>query len=145
MPQYEFGMRNLDGLKNPWSSFARSLVSYHVNFIPFFSQSGHQDAVQHVDWNKKGTLIGQLVFSSSLFTRSLDVWLFALVSCSADMTIKLWETQEYNCVKTLTGHEHNVSSVMYIYCFPLTWTVPHALLSKQVQQQRPRVVFVQQR
>lgn len=34
------------------------------------------------------------------------------MSCSADMTIKLWETQEYNCVKTFTGHEHNVSSVM---------------------------------
>ena len=39
------------------------------------------------------------------------------VSCSADMTIKLWETQEYNCVKTFTGHEHNVSSAMYDMLF----------------------------
>ena len=37
------------------------------------------------------------------------------VSCSADMSIKLWDFQEgYQCVKTLRGHEHNVSGVTFV-------------------------------
>lgn len=36
-------------------------------------------------------------------------------SCSADMSVKLWDTQdEYKCVKTLQGHDHNVSGVAFI-------------------------------
>jgi platelet-activating factor acetylhydrolase IB subunit alpha len=37
-----------------------------------------------------------------------------LCSCSADMSIRLWDMQEsYACVKTLQGHDHNVSSVCF--------------------------------
>jgi platelet-activating factor acetylhydrolase IB subunit alpha len=37
-----------------------------------------------------------------------------LCSCSADMSIKLWDFQEtYTCLKTLQGHDHNVSSVVF--------------------------------
>lgn len=37
-----------------------------------------------------------------------------LVSCSADMSIRLWDIQEtYSCIKTLQGHDHNVSSVAF--------------------------------
>ncbi|KAJ7387324.1 Positively regulates the of the minus-end directed microtubule motor protein dynein [Desmophyllum pertusum] len=35
-------------------------------------------------------------------------------SCSADMSIKLWDFHEFECVKTLTGHDHNVSSVTFL-------------------------------
>jgi len=37
-------------------------------------------------------------------------------SCSADMSIKLWDatTTAYECVKTLRGHDHNVSSVAFL-------------------------------
>ena len=37
-----------------------------------------------------------------------------LVSCSADMTLKLWDFQSYECVKTMHGHDHNVSSVTFM-------------------------------
>ena len=37
-----------------------------------------------------------------------------LVSCSADMSIRIWDIQEtYSCIKTLQGHDHNVSSVAF--------------------------------
>ena len=29
------------------------------------------------------------------------------------MTIKLWNTQTFECSKTLKGHDHNVSSVIF--------------------------------
>lgn len=35
-------------------------------------------------------------------------------SCSADMSIKLWELTGYECVKTMRGHDHNVSSVAFL-------------------------------
>ncbi|KIH54528.1 WD domain, G-beta repeat protein [Ancylostoma duodenale] len=38
-----------------------------------------------------------------------------LVSCSADMSIKVWEFGgTYACVKTLKGHDHNISSVCFL-------------------------------
>jgi len=54
----------------------------------------------------------------------------SLVSCSADMSVRLWDFQTYQCVKTmhgkkmkfyliflfiflLLGHDHNVSSVTF--------------------------------
>lgn len=37
-----------------------------------------------------------------------------LCSCSADMSIRLWDFQEtYTCIRTLQGHDHNVSSVAF--------------------------------
>ncbi len=37
-----------------------------------------------------------------------------IVSCSADLTIKIWDMQnEYQCVKTLFGHDHNISCVVF--------------------------------
>ena len=37
-----------------------------------------------------------------------------LATCSADLTIKLWDLQnDYVCVKTLYGHDHNVSCVIF--------------------------------
>ncbi|KAJ3078743.1 protein with putative role during mitosis, partial [Quaeritorhiza haematococci] len=38
-----------------------------------------------------------------------------LVSCSADLTIKIWDTlNSYNCIRTLHGHDHSVSSVSFL-------------------------------
>ena len=37
-----------------------------------------------------------------------------LVSCSSDLTIKIWKLDNpLKCVKTLSGHEHSVSSVEF--------------------------------
>lgn len=41
--------------------------------------------------------------------------LYFPVSCSADMNIKLWDfTQGYQCLKTMHGHDHNVSGVAFM-------------------------------
>lgn len=37
-----------------------------------------------------------------------------LASCSADLSIKLWLLENFECVKTLNGHDHNVSSVEFV-------------------------------
>lgn len=37
------------------------------------------------------------------------------VSCSADMSIKLWDfSQTYECLRTMHGHEHSVSGVCFL-------------------------------
>jgi platelet-activating factor acetylhydrolase IB subunit alpha len=37
-----------------------------------------------------------------------------LASCSSDLTIKLWDlNNDFLCYKTLFGHNHNVSSVVF--------------------------------
>ena len=38
-----------------------------------------------------------------------------LASCSADLTVKLWDFQQgFECVRTMHGHDHNVSSVCFL-------------------------------
>lgn len=55
---------------------------------------GHTDSVQDVSFDVSGKL---------------------LVSCSADMSIKLWDFhQSFACVKTMHGHDHSVSSVAFV-------------------------------
>jgi len=34
-----------------------------------------------------------------------------LASSAKDMTIKLWSLQKFTCIKTLKGHEHQVTCV----------------------------------
>ncbi|XP_014205113.1 lissencephaly-1 homolog isoform X3 [Copidosoma floridanum] len=54
---------------------------------------GHTDSVQDVAFDMNGKL---------------------LVSCSSDMSIKLWDFQQsFSCIKTMHGHDHNVSSVTF--------------------------------
>lgn len=56
---------------------------------------GHTNAVQAVAFNSAGTL---------------------LASTSADLSIKLWDFStdgDYECLKTLRGHDHNVCGVVF--------------------------------
>ncbi|TFY53007.1 hypothetical protein EVG20_g10307 [Dentipellis fragilis] len=60
---------------------------------------GHTKAVQDVDFDHKGNLL---------------VVRFA-VTCSSDMFIKIWDSQnEWKNTKTFPGHEHVVSSVRFL-------------------------------
>lgn len=55
---------------------------------------GHTDSIQDIAFDAGGKL---------------------LVSCSADMSIKLWDFQQtYECIRTMLGHDHNVSSVSFM-------------------------------
>lgn len=45
----------------------------------------------------------------------INICLYKLVSCSADMSIKLWDfSQTYECLRTMHGHEHSVSGVCFL-------------------------------
>ena len=37
-----------------------------------------------------------------------------LASASADLSIKIWQFESFECVKTLSGHDHNVSEVRFL-------------------------------
>jgi platelet-activating factor acetylhydrolase IB subunit alpha len=55
---------------------------------------GHTDSVQDIGFDFTGKL---------------------LASCSADMSIKLWDFhQSFACVKTMHGHDHNVNSITFM-------------------------------
>ena len=55
---------------------------------------GHTASVQDVCYSTSGAL---------------------LASCSADLSVKVWDVEMgYECVKTLRGHEHNVSRVRFL-------------------------------
>lgn len=46
---------------------------------------------------------------------SLKFYFAFLASCSSDLSIKLWDFQQtFECVKTMHGHDHNVSSVAFV-------------------------------
>lgn len=36
-----------------------------------------------------------------------------MASCAKDLTIKIWSLQKFTCLKTLKGHEHNVTCVQF--------------------------------
>jgi platelet-activating factor acetylhydrolase IB subunit alpha len=59
------------------------------------SLKGHTDAVQFIAPSDSGRL---------------------LASCSADLTVKIWDFQSlFTCVKTLRGHQHNVSCCCFVH------------------------------
>ena len=45
---------------------------------------------------------------------SVYKWMLFLASCSADMSIRLWDCTTYECIRTMQGHDHNVSSLCFM-------------------------------
>lgn len=91
-----------------------------VAFHPVFSvlASGSEDTnIKIWDWE-----VGELECTLKGHTKAvLDVDFggpktgVLLASCSSDLTIKLWDpSSDYKCIRTLTGHDHSVSSVRFI-------------------------------
>ena len=72
---------------------------------------GHTASVQHVEYSKTGELLG-----FSLLFHFYFIFFHSFIfeaSCSSDLTIKLWDMNTYECIKTLFGHDHNVSCVLF--------------------------------
>lgn len=58
-----------------------------------------------------------VLIQNNLVFNDFNIFLFVffIVSCSADLSIKIWNfQQDYECIKTLHGHDHNVSSVAFM-------------------------------
>jgi platelet-activating factor acetylhydrolase IB subunit alpha len=61
---------------------------------------GHTDTVQDIAFNATGKLLG--LNNNEIFHKILN-----LASCSADMTIKIWDfIDTYECLKTLKGYAY---------------------------------------
>jgi platelet-activating factor acetylhydrolase IB subunit alpha len=74
---------------------------------------GHTKAVQDVDFDHKGNLLGEHWRLST--SPSTSVMFMPAVTCSSDLFIKIWDSQnEWKNTKTFIGHEHSVSSVKFM-------------------------------
>lgn len=73
---------------------------------------GHTDAVQDLAFDHLGKLLGNVIYFT--FKSNSFLLFFVSASCSADMTIKVWDFQSFECLRTLHGHDHNVSSVTFL-------------------------------
>ncbi|KAG9290914.1 hypothetical protein G9A89_011064 [Geosiphon pyriformis] len=83
---------------------------------------GHTKSVQDIAFDPKGNFLGKIFdinFLLLLVIFDIISSLCVAVSCSADLTIKVWDLQnDYKCVKTFHGHDHSVSSVAFL---PSEW------------------------
>lgn len=65
---------------------------------------GHTDSVQQLAFNHNGSTLGEtnrtLLVSMSV---SITECHFSTASCSADMSVKLWDFQSFMCIRTLQG------------------------------------------
>lgn len=82
---------------------------------------GHTDSVQDIAFDAQGKVLGKcfnlIWISSGNQCSPLHRFLFfrQLASCSADLSIKLWDFQQtFECFKTMHGHDHNVSSLAFV-------------------------------
>ncbi|TPX36671.1 hypothetical protein SmJEL517_g01362 [Synchytrium microbalum] len=97
--------------------------------------TGHRSPITRIAFHPVFTIVGSASedatvkmwdFESGEFERTLkghtkavhDLCFDAkgnhLVTCSADLSIKLWDANsDYKCIKTLHGHDHSVSSVAF--------------------------------
>ena len=72
---------------------------------------GHTRSVNDVDFDSKGNFLGEsrLLRCSCLCLRREQV------TCSSDLFIKVWDTQnDWKNVKTMAGHDHTVSSARFM-------------------------------
>ena len=75
---------------------------------------GHTDSVQDIAFDHTGKLLGEWAAAVCVCVLVLYTHSLSIASCSADMSIRLWDFTTYSCVKTLQGHDHNVSSVAFM-------------------------------
>jgi len=69
-----------------WRFLTHSKRSYKYNYV-------NSDPVNWVSYDSHGKYLG---------------------SCSSDLTVKLWDlNSDYQCFKTLFGHNHNVSQIVF--------------------------------
>ena len=73
---------------------------------------GHTRSVNDVDFDSKGNLLGESCLPGRPSTSCLPN---DQVTCSSDLFIKVWDTQnDWKNIKTMAGHDHTVSSARFM-------------------------------
>ncbi|CUM66456.1 uncharacterized protein PRCAT00004120001 [Priceomyces carsonii] len=72
--------------------------------IPDKILNAHTRNVNRLEWSHKPI---------SLSAKDSSKRDYVLASCSSDLSIKIWDASTYLNVRTLTGHEHTVSSIAF--------------------------------
>lgn len=80
---------------------------------------GHTKAVQDCDYDSKGLFLGEcgtgLAHESRTALTRTSSSRVPPVSCSSDLTIKLWDvSNDYSPSKTFHGHDHSISCVRFL-------------------------------
>lgn len=74
---------------------------------------GHTKSVKDVDFDSKGSFLGQSCTQSIGSRREIES--SCPVSCSSDLTLKIWDTlNEWKNIKTLYGHDHSISTARFL-------------------------------
>ncbi|ODV81492.1 nuclear distribution protein PAC1 [Suhomyces tanzawaensis NRRL Y-17324] len=55
---------------------------------------------------------------SNIINSTLASSSYLLASCSSDLSIKIWNGSSYKHIRTLTGHEHTISSIKFSHIKP---------------------------
>jgi platelet-activating factor acetylhydrolase IB subunit alpha len=88
------------------------LWNYETGMLEWMLES-HTGAVQAVDFDSQGHLLGK----HAVMVRQgiLSLTEIPTASCSANRSIKLWDTlDQWQNIRTFYGHEHSVSSVCFM-------------------------------
>jgi len=86
-----------------------------VSLPPPVASAGSDGSVKLWDWEAGAYLSTCKGHTSSVNDVSYNCSGSLLASCSSDLSIKLWDAEmEYACVKTIRGHDHAISAVLFL-------------------------------
>lgn len=81
--------------------------------IIFWNLSNDETSVPDKILKAHTRSVNRLVWSPKPITATDSMSDYILASCSSDLTIKIWNGSNYKHIRTLTGHEHTISSVKF--------------------------------
>lgn len=84
-----------------------NLANFEVS-LPEKIIKAHTRSINNIAWSKKPV---DLSNSSEVSILSTPTYLMA--TCSLDSSIKIWDAETFDNIRTLTGHDHTVSSAVF--------------------------------
>lgn len=76
------------------------------SLIPEKIIKAHTRGVNYIKWSKKPVDLSGKFQSNNDKNKS-----YVLATCSSDLSIKIWDGATFKHIRTLTGHEHTISSI----------------------------------
>ncbi|GEQ69752.1 hypothetical protein JCM33374_g3426 [Metschnikowia sp. JCM 33374] len=91
--------------------------------LPQKSWNAHTRGLHRIKWSSMPVELSSPVNMQNGSKSDSKTGSYLLASCSSDLTIKIWEGDSFKHVRTLTGHEHTISSIAF------SPSIPHQLYS----------------